>query len=302
MRTHLTVITAALLVASPARADNTEGFDKKPEDIIASDKLARDEAKTPGDKDKAAPDPSAKDKLDPTEEPSKAYRFIGLRFRDVIVPKFMINLFADGGATVNVPSVGVEFTTRKDRLMVVFGLQYMDYSMNPFMFKGHKEGDTAYEIVASSMKQIMFNVDLLYEIPLDKQSRYSFLVGGGVGIGGVFGNLYRSQAAPIGSPNPNDYKQWNYCAFHMSTLPAMNPNAMAYCEEDNGRFNRSQKDFQGYTEPSWANGGSKPFIVPWLALPQIGFRWKPIKQFESRFDFGFSISGFFLGLAASYGL
>ena len=69
----------------------------------------------------------------------------------------------------------------------------------------------------------------------------------------------------------------------------------AYCDFTNDHYG-------AYAEPSWAHGGSKPFIVPWLALPQIGFRYKPIKQFEARFDAGFSISGFFLGLAASYGL
>src|SRR5262245_40745908 len=120
----LTVIFASLLVASPARADNTEGFDKAPEDIIASEKMAQNEKAAP-----KPPDANAnKVNLDPTEEPSKAYRFIGLRFRDIIVPKFMLNIFADGGATVNVPSGGIEFATRKDRLMFVFALQYADYS------------------------------------------------------------------------------------------------------------------------------------------------------------------------------
>ena len=41
---------------------------------------------------------------------------------------------------------------------------------------------------------------LLYEIPLekkgDKTGRIALLIGGGVGIGGVFGTLYRSQAYP----------------------------------------------------------------------------------------------------------
>jgi hypothetical protein len=43
-------------------------------------------------------------------------------------------------------------------------------------------------------------------------------------------------------------------------------------------------------------------IFPWLALPQFSFRYKPIKQLQTRVDLGFSTAGIFFGLAASYGL
>ena len=68
----------------------------------------------------------------------------------------------------------------------------------------------------------------------------------------------------------------------------------AYCGTDNDHYG-------GYTEPSWANGGSKPIVFPWLAL-QTGFRFKPTKQFVARLDSGFGTSGFFFGLGADYGL
>ena len=55
-------------------------------------------------------------------------------------------------------------------------------------------------------------------------------------------------------------------------------------------------------EPSWANGGAKPNVFPWLA-PQVSFRYKPIKQLQVRGDVGFALSsGFFFGLSAGYGL
>src|SRR5262245_37257023 len=95
----LMVISASLLVASPARADNTEGFDKQYDDSIAADKQARAETK---EKASGGDTAGTKVNLDPTEDPSKRYFFVGLRFRDVIVPKFMMNIFGDGGATVNV--------------------------------------------------------------------------------------------------------------------------------------------------------------------------------------------------------
>ncbi|MBW2456174.1 MAG: hypothetical protein JRI68_16765 [Deltaproteobacteria bacterium] len=69
-----------------------------------------------------------------------------------------------------------------------------------------------------------------------------------------------------------------------------------WCDNENDHFGN-------YDEPSWANGGSKPFIFPYISIPQLSFRYKPIKQFQARFDTGFAITtGFFLGLSAAYGL
>ena len=58
----------------------------------------------------------------------------------------------------------------------------------------------------------------------------------------------------------------------------------------------------GYVEPSWAGGGSIPNVFPAINFPQIGVRYKPIKQLETRFGTGFSLTGFWFGLSANYGL
>jgi hypothetical protein len=292
------LLGAALLFASPARADESEGFDKKGDDAIAADKNAKAEKgdRMPGEKDKAAPAAEGTDpKYDPLEEQGKRYNFVGLRFRDVIVPKFMINLFADGGATVNVAMVGPEFTTRKNRTEFDFAVQYADYSMNPFMFKGKSEGDEAYEIVSSSLKMMLFTTELLYDVPLDKTGKFSFLVGGGVGVGVVFGDLNRNQAYPAdgtSKADPNDVSKWKKCA---GPSPTPRTGGASYCDDGNDHYGN-------FTDASWANGGSKPNIFPWLSLPQLSFRYKPIKQLQTRFDTGFSTSGFFFGLSAGYGL
>ena len=293
---------AVLLVASPARADSDEGFDKKGDDAIAAEKNATAEKgdKMPGEKEKAPPAadaPSDPAKYDPLEEQGKRYNFVGLRFRDVIVPKFMINWFADGGATVNVAMFGPEFSTRKNGIEADFAVVYADYSMNPFMFKGNGEGVEAFEIVSSSLKMFLFTAEILYNVPIDKTGKFSFLIGGGIGFGVVFGDLNRQQAAPADAStaaDPNDPSKWTGCS-GFATPGTKTSSGALYCDNDNKRFN-------GYTEPSWANGGSKPNIFPWLSLPQLSFRYKPIKQLQTRFDTGFSTSGFFFGLSAGYGL
>jgi len=289
---------AALLLPAPAfdvpaeagaagSADVEDAAEKKDErkDEKGGEAAASDGKAAAGDADA---------KWDPYEDPGKAYHFVGLRFRDVIVPKFMVNIFADGGATVNVPMFGAEYSRRKDGNEIDISIQYADYSMDPFLFKGKSDGEEAFERVSSDLKMILVQFDLLYEVIKEKKGRFSFLVGGGVGIGGVFGNLYRNQVFPnVAGASADEPSQWTNCPAP-SQLPAA-PNGAPYCDAGNNHYG-------SYAEPSWANGGSKPFIFPWISLPQLSFRYKPIKQLQTRLDTGFSISGFFFGLTASYGL
>jgi hypothetical protein len=293
--------------AEKAAAEKAE-VDKAAAEKAAAEKAEADKAeaskaeKAAAEK-AAAEKAAADDKNDPFEDPTKTYRFIGLRFRDAVIPKFMLNWFADGGRNVNVPMFGPEFISRRDHLEYAVALMYADYSMSPFLFKGHKEPDIAYELVQSSLKLFYATVDILYEIPLDKKGdktgHFALLIGGGVGFAGVVGSLYRSQAYPLGNAPPDNQTQWRPC-------PA--PGGL-YCGTNNNHFSPSATGNSqavngkgSYEEPSWANGGSKPFVFPWLAIPQISLRYKPIKQFQTKVDLGFSTTGFFFGASASYGL
>ncbi|WP_437288510.1 hypothetical protein [Sorangium sp. So ce406] len=293
----LAALLGAVCFTSSARAQSEDGVDSNPDDSVAAEKQAEGEKaqgdETPGEKDKepeAAPEPA--DANAPLEKDGKAYKFIGVRFRNVIVPKFMINLFADGGASVNVFTFGPEFTTRKNGLELDLALSYADYSMDPFLFKGKNDDQFAWEMVSSDMKLVYFTSDLLFEIPLDEEKgRFSLLVGGGVGLGVVFGNLHRAQAYPNGgasNPGPDDVSSWSRC-----TGPG-GPGG-AYCDASNNHYG-------DYDEPSWVNGGAKPSVFPWVSFPQVSFRYKPIKQLQTRLDAGMSITGFFFGMSAGYGL
>ena len=79
------------------------------------------------------------------ELPGKTYRFVGLRYRGIIVPKFMMNLFGDGGRTVYVHDFGPEFVIRKD------GFEY-DFAMSTRLrheqtpFKANADGEDAWEM------------------------------------------------------------------------------------------------------------------------------------------------------------
>ena len=207
------------------------------------------------------------------------------------------------------PSIGAEFGYRKGGIEIDSTLSYADYSSSDqgFLFRGKNDGDEAYEKIKSTLKVLYLSVDLLKDIPIDDKGRFSFLIGGGVGIGFVFGNLYRNQVFPkdystsAGSvPDPNNVAAWSDCPDANAIgapqfgIPGTTPPKF-WCDRSNDHYGT-------YSEKSWANGGSKPIIFPWVSLPQLSFRYKPVKQVQLRFDTGWSLSGFFFGLSGGYGL
>jgi len=302
-----------LALAAPvtwAQPDDEEGAStEKSVDADAPSKSAsadepadesHDSSEATPDGDDGATGGEEYDPYDPTEIPEDSYTFIGMRFRNLIVPKFMINIFAEGGATVNAFTFGPEFVYRRDHLEFDLAISYADYSMDPFMFKGKDDGRRAFERVWSDMKILYFTVDVMYEWPID-DGRFGFALGGGVGLGVVFDYLYRQQVYPLdpNNPDPDNPSAWGDC-LGVGNPPVTDPaDGQLYCDDDNQHYPTGNSP---YTEDSWANGGSKPFIFPWISLPALAFRFKPTKHLQTRLDTGFSITGFYVGLAAHYGL
>jgi len=251
--------------------------------------LAADDATEKKDTDAPAKTESAgtSDIWDTREDSHKTYRYIGARYRHTIVPKFVLNFFADGGSTVNVPMGGLEFGQRRDHIEYIISVDYADYSKSGLLFKGKKEPDTSYEIADSELAVIFAKIEILYDIPLDAKNHWSLLVGGGVGLGGVIGTLKRTQAYPnVTGADPNNPEQWSRCK-------AAGDPASPYCDTTNNHYN--------YAEPSWASGGSKPFVFPWIALPHVAVRYKPMKYMQARLDLGLALSsGFYFGLGLDY--
>lgn len=288
--------------ADAAKADGADDAKADGADDAAEEE--DDEADEGGDDEPAR----KRDDLDPYEDPLVGHHFLGMRFRDFIVPQFIMELFAEGGATTNVMSIGPEYVYRRDNLQYNVSISYADYSMDSILFKGHDDGPTAYERVWSNLKALYLTIDIMYEVPFG-DGMGAFLIGGGVGLAGVFGNLYRHQVYPNAgndptNPSADNLDTWNDCTgpnnpgIISDPNPAANPNH-PYCDSDNDHYPAA--DGSPYSEPSWANGGSKPFLFPYLSIPQISFRFKPIKYLNTRFDAGFALTGFYLGLAAHYG-
>lgn len=287
------IVLLSLLSLAPVASAQTK--EEKKEEATATPK--KEEGAAAGKKDEDVEGPVTKahvgpvedEKLspsDPKEEAGKTYYFIGARARFTMLPKFMLGLFVAGGPSqVWIPSFGLEGTMRKDGFDTTLYLTYADWSMKPFPFKGKDEAATAWEIVESKLKLINLGVDLLWGTDFSKA--VSFQYGITAGLAAVIGDLKRVQgySTQNADENPDNIKPCNGVG---------NPSP-AYCGNDNDHYG-------DYKEPSWFNGGKKPNIYASFG-PQLGFRFKPVKQFMGRINFGWDLfAGPFFGFNGSYGL
>lgn len=262
--------------------DATPPEDAKPAEETPADSEA-------GEKKEAAP--AAADSgtsKSPVEEKGKTYHFVGARFRGLIIPSFVIGMFGDGGKTVFAPNFGPEFAIRRDNFEYNFSVTYTSYVMTDTTFKAPSDPPEAMELVNAHLKVLYLAADFVWSHPFSPQ--VALLYGGGAGLGIVWGPLYREQAYPVGSG-------WESCG--SGPPPAGTPEPKAtYCAPDPSL---KTQHYAGYQEPSWANGGSKPILFPWLAL-QTGLRFKPSHDFVARLDVGIGFGQFFFGVGADYGL
>jgi hypothetical protein len=242
---------------------------------------------------------SSSDATDTAEDPAKKYYFVGLRYRGTIIPQFFENLFVDDGGTVYSNSIALELDIRQEGRSMIPWIQYTDYGMGDTLFltKGKDATDpTQYSVVNSSLKALYLGLDEMWSAPV--ADHLDFEYGFGVGIGFVFGTLLNNWVYP----NPAGSLHSTSGNLTLSQCPAGSDVTMPqYC---NPSVHSGSQDTKvgGYQEKNWFNGGSIPVVFPHISIPQIGLRYKPVKQFEARLQAGFSITGFWFGLSGDWGL
>jgi hypothetical protein len=289
--------------ATPPAASAAPAPTPPPAPEPAPSAAASAEPKTEGAAEAEAEAPASSGEMtDTAEVAGRKYYFVGLRYRHTIIPQFMVNLFVDEGATFHSNTIGAELDMRKDGQSMIPWIAYTEYGSNDTLF--HEKGkcgenpsdyplcDNNFSVVNSSLKAIYLGVDELWSIPV--ANHLDFEYGFGVGIGIVFGSLQNNWvfANPAGNLTDSKGNKYTQCATTndgMSCQPTAHNNAQT-------------TKVGGYTEPSWFGGGSIPVVFPHIAVPQLGLRYKPIKQVEARLGLGFSITGFWLGLSVDYGL
>ncbi|HVJ90034.1 MAG TPA: acid shock protein [Labilithrix sp.] len=243
-----------------------------------------------------APPADEWDNTDVEERAGKSYFFVGLRYRGNIIPQFMLNLFVEQGQTIYTNLIGVEFDLRKDGFSLIPALSYHELGTGDILFKQKNTKDIVsnYSLVNSGLKVLYASVDLLWSTKLHKNVEFEY--GAGFGLGAVFGDLENSwvREDPQGQLVSESGRRLTRC-----NIVAPAPGTGCHpADHQNSPVNK----VNGYKEPSWFSGGSKPVLFPWIAVPQIGLRFKPIKEFVARLGVGFALTGFWFGLSAQYGL
>ncbi len=218
--------------------------------------------------------------------------WIGARFRTYLIPQQVMNLVGDGGRTVLVPGGSLVYTLGVSDPQIHLTLGYANYHLGGMPFKPHGTPDTDYEIIESTLEAAYATVEVTWMHPLDDEGDWQFNYGFGIGVGWMFrGELYRTQAYPPGlvPGDPNTYLKCDG--------PDRPPGSWAYCNSldfDANHYN--------YAEPSWAQGGKRPLIYPWLALPLLGVSARVGKDMMIDFEAAVTDSGFLLGAGARAGL
>jgi hypothetical protein len=241
-------------------------------------------------------DPYLGSSRDTAEDPTRRYYFVGLRYRGDVLPKFLLNAFVDGGKTIYSSSIGAELDLRKDGFSLIPAITYSEYSTGDVLFlqKNKPASDPgSWSLVNSSLKALYLSADLLWSVRL--APHWDFEYGAGFGLGAVFGSLETNWVYTPGSAtfDPNRYQ---------SCTSASQTAGENGCQVLNHSGSTAPGHINGYREPSWINGGSKPSLFPLIDFPQIGVRYQPIKQVESRLGAGFSLTGFWFGVSVDYGL
>jgi len=230
---------------------------------------------------------------DTKEDPAKKYYFIGLRYRGDVIPVFIENIFVNGGKTVYSNSFGAEIDIRKDHFSLIPALQYTQLSTGGDVLFEQKSADASmasnWSVVNSNLAGVFLSVDLLWSVPI--ADHWDFEYGADFGLGVIFGSLQNDWVYP---KTGSQISSSNYIECPNATAaPSCSPMSHS---------NATTAKVGGYTEPFWTGGGSIPNVFPLIDFPHLGFRYKPMKQLETRVGFGFSLTGFWFGLSADYGL
>jgi tetratricopeptide (TPR) repeat protein len=218
--------------------------------------------------------------------------WLGVMFRGHLVPRPVMEMFGDGGKTVLFPGGSVVYSVPSSEPRIHLTLGYANYQIGSMPFKPKDTPDTDYEIIESTLEAGYATVEVMWEEPLDDAATWRFSYGFGVGIGLMFrGGLYRTQAYPPGMVpgNPDTYRKCDG--------PNRPPGSWSYCNSLD-----FDSDHYNYDEPTWAQGGKRPLIYPWLGAPLLGISTRLGRDMMLDLQTGLTDSGILLQLGARAGL
>jgi len=230
------------------------------------------------------------DSTDPREVEDTDYFFLGAMGRGVIIPGFVQELFVEGGIDGFNPGAGLSFNWRRNNFNVVANVWWNNAVADGY-FRANGDPRIEQEFIDVDLGVLFVNAEFLWSFPLTDW--LAFEIGFDLGFGFIYGSLVRTEAYES-SPGQGDWQPCEgsgmpnneYC----NDTPAPDP-----CYDNNGGHFQCE-------EPNWfTEGGDTPFLFPWVALPHLAVRIKPIRQIQIRIDGGYGLYNFFFGGSVSYG-
>jgi hypothetical protein len=216
---------------------------------------------------------------------------VGWRAWAFWVPRFLVSPFVHiepGWEGSLQPATGPEFVYRSGRFDIVLAGMFVGHSAPAGFFRGENEPFNATERIRANLWGLYLTSHFLWSIPVHKT--FEIQIGGGIGVGYVGGDLYRSQAY-----QDNGSNEWRDCE-HQGAAPE--------CMNDNGHYTNGPNDpktglpqdpSRAYREPNWLGNGYTPLIMPWVSIPHVGLHFRPHRNFDLRVEGGYAIYGFYGG-------
>lgn len=255
------------------------------DDDEAPPRLGDDQA----DVEDEAPAETVRESTDPFEEANTDYFFLGGFYRHVIIPGFIQELFVEGGIDGSNPGAGISFNYRRNNFNIVANAWWNNASGQGY-FRANGDPRTDTEFIDVQLGVVFFTAEFLWSFPITDW--LAFELGFDLGFGFIYGNLTRTEAYES-SAGAGDYQP---CDGPGGGTPGYcEPAAPPPCYANSGGH-------YDCNEPNWfTDGGDTPFLFPWVSLPHIAVRIKPIKQIQIRLDGGYGLYSFFFGGSLSYG-
>ncbi|MCS6799739.1 MAG: hypothetical protein NZ898_14695 [Myxococcota bacterium] len=241
----------------------------------------------------------ARDSTDPYEDPHESYYFLGAFYRHVFVPEFLLNLFLEESTGASNPGAGAFFTYRKDQFSINAEVWFVGYrTAGPYLAANDPLENT--EFIDSELDVLFATASFTWSTPFNDIVALEY--GVDIGLGLVLGTLTRTEARPArpGNAQP-DVNGYEPCPFDRTTGPT-EPDAYCAPNSDGRPTARDGEDGEHYgiQARKWSDGGDVPNVIPWLAIPRVALRIKPIRQLQIRIEGGFGV-GMFAGVSAAYG-
>lgn len=284
----------------PAQSDSGGGAGSSP--IVVQVHTGDQRGSDDDDDDEAEEEePAGRNPFDPTELQGDELYHFGVFARGIFVPQFIQNLFVSGGSNALRYGAGIMFNYRRDGFNMIVEVWGADFA-HAAPYHGLNEADTETEWLEVELDLLFVNFAAMWSIEI--ASWLAIEVGFGLGAGGVFGNLWRTEAYP----DRDAPSGWTPCA-HDTVPTDATPHGgtdaagTRYCDESEARdpaFEGSYQRLENTAEPQNFTGGVPPVFF-WVDIPRIAIRIKPIRQIQLRLEGGFALFGFHFGGSLAIG-